>query len=186
MKTTAIIADPMAVTPAGPGGAVREYRAPAKVFHWLTVGLVFLMVASGVTATQLGEGAAYDFLINLHRMTGAATLIVVLLRLIYRMMHAVPRPALQPRSRTALHWILYGIIVVVPLLGWAGTSDFNHRDILFGLTLPPIFPVNTGYGELLLALHAYIAFALLALVALHVGAAMHDTMAGEPPAGRND
>jgi cytochrome b561 len=158
---------------------IREYRMPAKVFHWLTVGLVFFMVASGVTATQLAEGGAADFLFSLHRTAGAATLAVVVMRLIYRLMRSMPRPPLQSWTRPLLHGTLYGIILLVPLLGWAGASAFNHREILFGYSLPPIFPQGAGYGDLLLGLHAYIAFALLAVVALHIGVAMQDTMTGE-------
>ena len=64
---------------------------------------------------------------------------------------------------------------------WAGPARpiFQHTEIPFGLALPPIFPASTGYGELLLGLHAYVAFTLLALVALHIGAAMHDYMISE-------
>jgi cytochrome b561 len=180
MKSTAMTdALPLAVEPAAPSGAIRDYRMPAKVFHWITVALVFFMVASGVTATQLGEGRTAELLLELHRFTGAMTLAVVALRLGYRLMRAMPRPQLQSWTRPLLHATLYGIIILVPLLGWAGASDFNHREIPFGYVLPPIFPENTGYGDLIVRLHAYIAFALLALVALHIGAAMHDYMIGE-------
>jgi hypothetical protein len=46
--------------------------------------------------------------------------------------------------------------------------------------LPSLLPPSAGYGDLLLRLHAYIAFTLLALVALHIGAAMHDYLTGDP------
>ena len=173
---------PAAVEHAVGRNAIREYRMPAKVFHWLTVGLVFFMVATGVTATQLGEGWFADVLFELHRMTGAVTLVVVLARLIYRLARSMPPPLNRSWSRPVLHWTLYGIVVLVPLLGWAGASDYGHTEIPFGYVLPPIFPQDTGFGELLLRLHAYIAFTLLALVVLHIGAAMHDYMTSEPPA----
>jgi cytochrome b561 len=155
---------------------------PAKVFHWLTVALVFFMVASGVTATQLGEGPVADFLFKLHKLTGAVTLAIVLLRLIYRLARSLPPPQNRSWSRPVLHWTLYGIVILVPLLGWAGVSDYNKREVLFGYSLPSIFPEGAGYGTNMLYLHAYVAFVLLALVALHIGAAMHDYMTGERPA----
>jgi len=164
---------------AGRPAAMREYRLPAKVLHWVTVALVGFMVASGVAATQLGEGWLNERLLELHRLTGALTLLIVVARLIYRLTHSLPRPPAQRRSRNVLHWTLYGVILAVPLLGWIGASDFGHTEIPFGHALPAIFPKGTGYGELILLLHAYVAFALLAFVALHIGAAMHDTMAGD-------
>jgi cytochrome b561 len=165
--------------PAGlpPRAAIGEYRMPAKVFHWLTVLLVMFMVASGVIAKQLGEGPVSDLLFSLHKLTGAVTLALIVLRLGYRLVRALPRNG-QPHSRLVLHWTLYGIVILVPLLGWAGISDFGSREIFPGYSLPAIWPEGAGYDELLLQWHAYFAFGLLALVALHIGVAIQDYMTG--------
>jgi cytochrome b561 len=143
------------------------------VFHWITAGLIFGMVASGVIAKQLGSGPVADTLFSLHKMTGAFTLVFVLLRICYRLLQTIP-PAKEPHRRPILHWMLYGVVVLVPLLGWAGISDFGARELFPGITLPPIWPEGAGYDEVLLTAHAYIAFGLLALVALHIGIAMQD------------
>jgi cytochrome b561 len=157
---------------------VGEYRMPAKVFHWLTVLIVVFMVASGVMAKQLGDGAVANLLFSLHKLTGALTLGLIVLRLCYRLVRSLPRSSDQPRSRPLLHWTLYLIIMLVPLLGWAGISDFGAREIFPGYSLPAIWPEGAGYDELLLQWHAYFAFGLLALVALHIGVAIHDYMTG--------
>jgi cytochrome b561 len=157
---------------------VGEYRMPAKVFHWLTVALVMFMVASGVIAKQLGEGDLSNLLFSLHKLAGALTLAIIVLRIGYRLLRSLPRHGDQPRSRPALHWMLYGVIVLVPLLGWAGISDFGAREIFPGYSLPPIWPEGAGYDAILLQFHAYFAFGLLALVALHIGVAIQDYMTG--------
>ena len=72
----------------------------------------------------------------------------------------------------------------VPLLGWAGISDFGAREIFLGYSLPAIWPEGAGYDALLLEWHAYFAFGLLALVALHIGVAIHDYMTNEWSAHR--
>jgi cytochrome b561 len=159
--------------------AIRPYRMPAKVFHWLTAGLVFAMVASGVIAKQLGGGAVADTLFSLHKLTGAVTLAVVLLRLIYRVVRSIPQSHLQPHRRPILHWALYAVVILVPLLGWAGISDFGAREIFPGYSLPAIWPEGAGFDELLLQWHAYFAFILLGLVALHIGIALQDYMNDE-------
>lgn len=178
MKSIATIegVTPAGAEPADRGSAIQQYRMPAKVFHWLTAALVFCMIASGVIAKQLSEGAAADLLFSLHKLTGAVTLAVVLLRLGYRLFRSLPRERNQPRTRPLLHWTLYGVVVLVPLLGWAGISDFGAREIFPGYSIPAIWPEGAGYDELLLQLHAYFAFGLLALVALHIGLAMQDYM----------
>ena len=166
--------------------AITQYRMPAKVFHWITAGLVFFMVASGVTAKQLSEGAAADLLFAAHKLAGLTTLCVVLLRLSYRLLGSARRSREQPPTRPVLHWTLYGLIVLVPLLAWSGLSAAGDLEILPGLMLPAIWPQGGGHDDLLLRLHAYFAFGLLALVALHIGVAMQDYMNNARAAERPD
>jgi cytochrome b561 len=183
MKT--MVGTPEALS-AADAPAMRSYRMPAKVLHWLTAALVLAMIACGVIAKQLGEGPIADSLMGMHKLTGVLTLAIVVLRLLYRVFSSMPQWTLQARRRSILHWTLYAIVITVPLLGWAGISDFGAREVAFGIVLPPIWPEGAGYDEILLRVHAYTAFALLALVAFHIGAAVADTMtAGQPGDSRN-
>lgn len=159
-----------------PAYAIRAYRMPAKVFHWLTAILVIFMVSSGVIAKQLGDGSVADMLFSLHKLTGALTLLTVIVRLAYRVFRSVPDWKHLSHRRPVLHGVLYAVVLLVPLLGWAGISDFGAREIFPGFSLPAIWPEGAGYDELLLQWHAYFAFGLLALVALHIGVAMQDYM----------
>jgi len=154
--------------------AIRPYSMPAKVFHWLTAALVVFMVSLAVIAKQLNDGYWSDTLFTLHKTTGVITLCVVLLRLCYRVTRRWTGTPSTARGRPVLHWILYAVLVLVPLAGWAGISDFGAREIFPGFTLPPIWPENAGYADFLFTFHAYLAFSLLALVALHIGVAMQD------------
>jgi cytochrome b561 len=155
---------------------IRQYRMPAKVLHWVTAALVFCMFGSGVIAKQLGGGPVANTLMSLHKMTGVAILVLIVTRLVYRWTRPMAEWRLQAHRRPVLHWTLYGVAILVPLLGWAGISDFGAREVFGGITLPPIWPEGAGYDMLLLQYHAYFAFALLGLVALHIGIAMQDYM----------
>jgi len=168
-----------ALTPEGgfaSAGSITEYRMPAKVLHWLTAALVIAMVSSGVIAKQLDGGAVADALLTFHKTTGILTLLIVALRVLYRLTRFDPMGSPRRDRRPVLHWVLYAAVLLVPLLGWAGVSDFGARGILFGYSLPAIWPEGAGYADLLLQLHAYFAFVLLALVTLHIGVAMQDYM----------
>lgn len=166
-----------------PSYEIRSYRTPAKVFHWLTAGLVFFMVALGVIAKQLDADPANDLIFGIHKFVGALTFCIVLLRLFYRFAVGVPKARIHGHRRPMLHWLLYAVIVVVPLLGWAGVSDFGALQIIPGFSLPAIWPKGAGFDEILLHAHAYLAFALLVLVALHIGVAIHDYMTDARPSG---
>jgi cytochrome b561 len=174
-------ADSPAADDSAPLHAVGQYRLPAKVFHWVTAVLVLFMVSSAVIAKALNDGAVSDTLFALHKLTGMLTLTVVMLRLCYR----VTQPG-QTYRRSAPHLVLYVTIMLVPILGWAGVSDSNARRIFSGYSLPPIWPEHAGYADLLLQAHAYLAFGLLALVALHIGAGLQDYMTGAGPSGQDD
>jgi cytochrome b561 len=162
---------------------IRQYRMTAKVLHWVTAALVFAMFASGVIAKQLGGGALADALMSLHKITGVTTLLIVIARLVYRATRSMPEWRVYAYRRPLLHWTLYVVVLLVPLLGWAGISDFGAREVLPGYSLPPIWPEGAGYDGILLQYHAYMAFALLALVALHIGIAMQDYMTDRHPDG---
>jgi cytochrome b561 len=125
---------------------------------------------------QLGDGPTADFLFGLHKTTGILTLAIVLLRFLYRV--AMPDPQSRPGRyrQPILHRLLYAALALMPLLGWAGISAFGSRGIMFGLELPGIWPEGSPYAAFLLELHAYVAFGMLALVALHIGIAMQDHM----------
>jgi cytochrome b561 len=154
---------------------LRRYHPAMRAFHWLTAILIFAMICSGVIAKQLDGGPVSDTLFSLHKITGALTLLVVALRLAFRFTRREHREMLPRRS--VLHGSLYALVILVPLLGWAGISDFGAREV-FGYSLPAIWPEHAGYADLLFFLHAYAAFALLALVAVHIGVAMHDYVMG--------
>jgi cytochrome b561 len=156
--------------------AVRPYRLAAKVFHWLTAVLIVFMVASGIMMKQLGSGAVMDFIFTLHKTTGALIVVLVLGRFLYRF--AIPDRSwkLERYRRPTIHYLLYALLILVPLLGWAGISDFGARGIFFGLSLPSIWPEGARWSNFLFESHAYAAFGMLVVVALHIGMAVQDHM----------
>ncbi|MET0604985.1 MAG: cytochrome b/b6 domain-containing protein [Beijerinckiaceae bacterium] len=154
--------------------ALIDYRFAAKALHWLTAGLVFLMIACGLVMTQLGEGPVADFLFGAHKMTGVFILGLVIVRWLNRLVMRLRGRWIAQTGHRRIHSVLYGVIMVVPLLGWAGVSDFGARGVLFGWELPAIWPEGAGYSDGLLLAHAWLAFGLLLLVALHIGLALED------------
>jgi cytochrome b561 len=156
--------------------AVRPYRLAAKIFHWLTAVLVLFMVASGITMKQLGAGPVMDFIFTLHKATGALIVVLVFARFAYRILRRNPNWHPETHRRPFIHWLLYALLIFVPLLGWAGISDYGAREIFYGLSLPSIWPEGAGWSGFLFESHAWAAFGMLAIVALHIGMAVQDHM----------
>lgn len=156
--------------------AVRPYRLPAKILHWTTTVLILFMIVSGVSMKQLDGGAVSDFFYEMHKLSGVTILSLVLLRVLYRVLR--PDPSWRPDAyrRPWVHWLLYALVILVPLVGWAGISDFGARNIFGRFSLPAIWPQGAGYADMLFEAHAYLAFGMLAVVAVHIGMAMQDHM----------
>lgn len=155
-------------------GHGRIHLPLAKVLHWSVVVLVMFLVISGIVMKQLGEGPVSMQLYTLHKTAGALALLLIVLRLAYRLWTTMTGRWHRGAGSNRVHMILYVAMLAVTLLGWAGVSDFGARGIVFGHELPKIWPEGAGYANLLFAAHAYLAFSLLALVVIHIGIAVED------------
>ena len=103
----------------------------------------------------------------------------MVVRLAWRLTHPVPpvpadlSPALATLSR-ATHNLLYAVLIVLPLLGWANASSRGWAVKLFGVApLPSLVAKGSLLGHSLGDVHATLATALLAIVALHVSGAFY-------------
>lgn len=163
-----------------------HYSAVAILLHWLIAALIFTNIWYGWRMGQLKGLAQYE-LFQLHKSIGVSVLILSVIRLGWRVMN--PAPAL-PASMTRLergvagvtHWVLYGFMLILPLTGWVvvSASPYNLPTLLFK-TVP--WPHLAFVHDLPMAtrkliedqvgdVHAWLAWSLLALAALHVAAAI--------------
>ena len=73
----------------------------------------------------------------------------------------------------ATHGLMYALFFIVPLVGWAYSSAAGFPIVWFGvLALPDFVSADKALAESIKPLHQISAFALAALVLLHVGAAL--------------
>lgn len=162
-----------------PQYAMLAHLPVAKFLHWTVVAFVMVLVASGVVMKQLGEGPVSEQLYTLHKTAGALAFLLVAIRAGYRLWAMLSDRWRKGAGSHAIHAVLYAVLLLVPLLGWAGVSDYGAREIAFGLSLPMILAEGAGYSDGLFMAHAYLAFGLLALVIVHVGIALeHFVMRG--------
>jgi len=154
------------------------YGTVAKLLHWLIVALVVLQFALGWTMPDLPRGRPPEGLVSLHLSVGATILIVMLARLAWRLVHGTPpslvAAAWQRRLASLVHLILYALLIVVPLAGWAWASAKGWTVSLFGtVELPALVPANWPYRQLAASVHRNGFWAILGVVALHALAALH-------------
>lgn len=157
---------------------VKSYSAASKAFHWTTSILVFITWPLGIVMLGAAPGPEMDRLYNLHWSFGATVLTVATFRWLHRMFRTPVAtspgiPDWQARVGAITHWTMYVLLLVVPLLGWAGKSAYGGPIMIFGLfELPGLVADDQPLGERLLGIHKAFALALGAVVVLHVAAAL--------------
>ncbi len=154
-----------------------RYGLVSRLFHWITVVLVLVMIPVGLTMIQEIPRPVQDRLFILHKGLGPVVLVVVLLRLAWRLAHPAPplpaeMPALQRRAAGAVHAGLYALLIVMATSGYVRVTTGGFPiEALNALGIPPLFAKNEAVAEVAERIHATAAAGLIVLIALHVGAA---------------
>lgn len=183
---TQIITPPARDRP-GPRLTAR-YTRTAIGLHWVIAALIAVSVVLGLTADALPENWIRPA-IDMHKSFGLTVLGLVLARILWRLSHpAPPLPGAYARleriAAHGVHLLLYGLMLLLPVSGWLHDSAFKdaatHPLSLFGI-IPwfriaaiqalPAEPKEVLHGQLF-ALHVWASYALYALIALHVLAAL--------------
>ena len=161
---------------------VQVYAPAARKFHWWTVALIFLMFPIAKIMTYRGNDlniwdATTNALYTAHKSIGFLIFWLVVARLIYRFRNGAPadEPTLewwQKLASHATHWSLYVLLLVVPLLGLRGVSQYGARNIYGPVSLPQIATENQDAAGFTFWLHGVAAFALALLILTHIGAAI--------------
>ncbi|MDR6496862.1 cytochrome b561 [Burkholderia ambifaria] len=153
------------------------FSVPARVLHWLMAALIIAMlfVGAGMVSTV---SARYPQLLALHRPLGIAILLLVVIRLGVRLTHRPPPlpsdiPPLQATVAKLSHYLLYGLMIAMPLIGWAMQSAGGYPILMWkGVELFPILPHDiVVYGQLR-RLHGLLAYAFFLLILGHLAAAL--------------
>jgi len=155
------------------------YSGVQKALHWAMALLIAGMLGVGLSLPRLTPGPLADVLYEVHKSTGMLVLALALARLAIRLRHGVPAldPALPRWQRMAAgmsHAALYTLMIAMPVVGWIATSACC-RPVRFLWTVPATLPVpaDNAAAKWLFLLHLALGLALIAIVAVHVAAALH-------------
>ena len=155
----------------------KHFAAVARLLHWLMAVMIIAMlfIGAGMVASV---SERHDWLIHLHTPMGVAILLLVIVRIFVRFATRQPPlpadlPGWQVLAAKASHLLRYGLMVVLPLLGWAMISAAGDPVTLGGaVQLPAIVPANASLFAFLRKAHGYLAYLLFLTVLLHLAAAL--------------
>jgi cytochrome b561 len=161
------------------GSGVARYTTTAIVFHWVVAILVLTMICLGFYMEGIPKGGterAYFF--NLHKSIGVTTALIVIARLLWRWKNPAPAlpssmPAWEIQASKISHALLYMCIIVMPLSGFSATQFTKYGVNYFNLfKIPPMGWEDKMIYDLLQGVHGVTATLLIALIVIHVLAAL--------------
>ncbi|MGG7566431.1 cytochrome b [Rhodovulum sp. DZ06] len=165
------------------------YHPVQRALHWAVAAAIVVIAPLGIGIENLsdaevreltGGGLGLGDLYWWHKSFGFLALFLMIARIAAKVAFGTPPhdPPLARHERilsTAVHHLIYVLLVALPVLGWLGTSLFGPGVAnFFVLTMPDLVGQDREASGLVLSVHGALAMALLALVALHIaGAAWH-------------
>jgi cytochrome b561 len=155
------------------------YTTTGRLLHWIvavmvlaTIPIATVMIREGITrSTQ-------DTLFILHKNGGVIILLLVLARIGWRLTHPPPPlpatvPPIQQFAARAVHLGLYAMLIFMAATGYTRVAAGGFPiEMLDALGVPRLAPRSDALAETAQTLHRYGRLVLIALIFLHVGAAL--------------
>jgi cytochrome b561 len=156
-----------------------RYGALAQAFHWLTAICVIAGWLLGQFLDVFPKGPPRNVAFFMHMTLGQVVMVLLIVRIIWRV--ANPPPPLEPTRFGRLlaiasrvgHYLLYALLVAVPILGIIVQLKRGNALPLFGAwNFASPWPTDRATARSVLEVHGLLANALLILAGLHGAAAL--------------
>jgi len=166
-------------------GRSPHYHPVGIFFHWLMAVMVFAQLWWGWRTAFLMAGYDKADAYVVHAQLGAAILLAAFLRLGWRIIapFVAPRleapedlPGWQRLTAEVTHWLLYALMIALPLSGLLMIGATAPETLERALGLPGFrnmdFTARAQLEHFAERAHFVLVWGLMGLVALHVGAAL--------------
>jgi cytochrome b561 len=159
---------------------IRQFTALSRLLHWTMAAMILTMLCIGVA--MVASLANYHVLVSIHRPLGIAILILVFVRFGNRLLSSPPPfPATMSRAErlaaTASELTMYGLMFILPLVGWGMLSAARYPIVLYGsLRLPFILPHDVMLYAVLRKAHTVLAYVFFLMFIAHFGAILFHTL----------
>ncbi|WP_231602471.1 cytochrome b [Herbaspirillum chlorophenolicum] len=162
------------------------YHPSSVILHWLIFILFVIALATIEYRGEVPKGEPLrDVLQMIHMHAGQLVLILVILRLLARQLFgvppALPMPPLQRMLAHGVHFLLYVVMIGLPLSGILFTQAGGKDVVFFGMTLPGIIGQNPAIRGPVKDLHELMGNAVYFLVGMHIAGALWHQYAEKKP-----
>lgn len=150
-----------------------RYSAPAVFLHWVLAALIAFMAALGWFMMTVEHEPGGERFFDLHKSIGLVVFTLVLVRVLWRLSHRPQRlpsaiPRWQVRLSEIVQWLLYAMMLLLPLTGILGASYSRAGLQFFGMALPHWVTPDRPTAHNLFEVHSALVWVTVALLVLHV------------------
>jgi len=158
-----------------------SYDRVLKAVHWSTLSLIVAIYIAIWVSHDAVTKEQQAVPMQLHRSLGVTVFALTLFRLGWRWHARIPSlpadlPAFQKLAARAIEYLLYALLLVQPLFGILGVNARGRRVDFFFLgelgELPAIIGPDKALAMQAITAHAFVAYLLLVVIALHAAAAL--------------
>ena len=168
-----------------------QYDLVQRILHWLIALAILAMIAIGLYMVQLpkewelppGQESVRAFWFLLHKSLGISVAVLIVLRIAWRLSHKAPQlpsyiPSWQQRLSGGVHGLLYVLMVAMPFTGYLQSMYSKYDTKLWGIVLPRLAEADPDMREYFSEIHEILAFTLIAILVIHIGAAVKHRLSG--------
>lgn len=157
--------------------ATERYNPVARALHWTVALLVLIVLPFGAVIKFVKEDVKLDFYM-VHESFGFLILWVMLARLAVRLLAPPPPPPPMPatleRLAKTVHWLLYGALILQPVLGFLMTNAYGFPlNWFYAVEVWSPVGKNDTLAALLKSAHIAVGWAILLLLVLHILGVIH-------------
>jgi cytochrome b561 len=155
-----------------------SWGAPAKFFHWVMAALILAQIALGLMAAGWRVSPTKLDLFFWHKSNGMLILALVALRILWRLANPTPElpagmAAWERAAAHLSHFLLYALMIALPVTGWIVSSASNVPFRIFRLIpLPAIVAPDKATADLFSTVHGWLVTLLVLVLIAHIGAAL--------------
>ena len=155
-----------------------RFSLSMRILHWAMAALIISLLSAGLLMIQSLEPWQLT-ISSIHKSFGLLAAILAVIRLFIRINSNIPT---LPKDLTTLqkvvakfsHLLLYGLMIFMPISGLVMQYVAGRPVEIFGwFRLPASLSVNIEHYSIFREMHAWLALFFIALIVLHVGAALH-------------
>ena len=155
-----------------------QYGFVAKCFHWGLFILIATLLAVGIyMANQSFTPELFTFY-KWHKTFGVVALVLIVARLVWRFLSPPPPLPIDTHwfekwAAHGTHMVLYILILVMPLSGWAMSSAAPFPNLILGnVELPALVAQNEADAKFFSTIHFWSGRLLIAVLMIHASAAL--------------